>query len=275
MTTILVGGHESAHGTDLDALSRSLPDVVVAATGRPLRDAVTDCLDAATRVAVLPMTWGRDPALVADTAATLRWLATGPAAGWVSLCSPFGIPGHLVSWLRKAAVETARDFRHGGLLLWAPAANPYDDAELYRIAHLVRTYGAGIEVEVACLAEPSELRPAVRRAWRLGARRVVVAPAGFARTPPRGIVLAGASFFGPLMSEQTLRDLVRRRVDEALDRLDGGDDGIAAGLLGGHHPDDALERVRDRLRHEPDDIDHHIHDLPQHRTRRGGQAHAG
>ena len=263
VTTVLVGGHESDHGADLASLAMAFPEVAVTSPGRPLRDAVTASLDAATRVAVLPMTWGRDPSLIADTAATLRWLAARSAAGWISLCPPFGTPDHLVSWLRRAAVDVSREFRYGGLLLCAPAANPYDDAELYRIAHLVRTYGAGIEVEVACLTEPGDLRHAVRRAWRLGARRVVVAPAGFARTAPPGIIQAGASFFGPLMAERAFHDLIRRRVAEGLARLEQGDDGIAAGLLAGH--------AHHTHTHGHDDDPH---DHP-HATRRGGQANAG
>ena len=83
---VLVGGHESAQGRDLARLLDALPGASVTIAGRPLHNAVTSLLaQGAKRVTVLPMTWGRDPVLVADTARTLDWLATGPGAGRLAL----------------------------------------------------------------------------------------------------------------------------------------------------------------------------------------------
>lgn len=234
-TTILVGGHESAGGGDLVALLDALPGAIVTPPGRALHDVVAGLLASGEGSAVvLPMTWGRDPGMVADSAKTLSWLARGGGAGRVALCADFGTADHLVSWLRRAATHTARDRPGAGLVLAAPAGNPFDDADLHRLAHLVRTHGAGVAVEVACLAAPADLADAVRRARLLGSDDVVVVPAGFARTAPVGLPTPHASFFGPLLSVQAVLDVVRRRVRDAEHDLGHGRDGIATGLLADH-----------------------------------------
>lgn len=262
VTTVLVGGHESAHGADLVRLLDALPGLVVAPAGRALQDALAGLLASGTTAAVLPMTWGRDPRMVADTAKTLSWLAAGGGTGRLALCAPFGTPDHLVSWLRRAATETARTHPRAGLVLAAPSSDPFDDAELHRVAHLVRTHGAGVEVEAASLGEPADLARAVRRARLLGSDDVVVVPAGFARSTPRGLPPAHASFYGPLLSERALLDVVRRRVHDAQHALRHGRDGIATGLLADHGHGYAHSHAFDDGEHH----DHHPHAPGVHAT---------
>ncbi|NPC96662.1 cobalamin biosynthesis protein CbiX [Nocardioides sp. zg-DK7169] len=233
--TVLVGGHESADGADLVPLLDALPHAVVSPSGRALQDALGALLAAGGSAVVLPMTWGRDPSTVAETAKTLSWLASRGGAGRLSLCADFGTPDHLVSWLRRAATQTAAGRPGAGVVIAAAASNPFDDADLHRVAHLVRSHGAGVEVEVACLVDPGpDLARAVRRAQLLGSDDVVVVPAGFARNAPGGLPPAHASFFGPLLSERAVLDIVRRRVSEAQHAMSHGDDGIAAGLMADH-----------------------------------------
>ena len=89
-TVVLVGGHESASGADLTFVKNSDPDIVITAAGRQLHNVVTRLL-AATEgpIVVIPMTFGRNPTFVADTAKTLKWLATG-AQGRLVLADAFG-----------------------------------------------------------------------------------------------------------------------------------------------------------------------------------------
>lgn len=235
VATVLVGGHESAYGTDLVPLLDMLPGAVITPAGRPLHDAVTGLRgDGRRPVMVLPMTWGRDPVMVAETAKTLRWSAAGGGGGRVALCTEFGTADHLIAWLRRAAVDTARQRPGSGMIVAAPSSNPFDDAELHRIAHLVRTHGAGTQVEVACVGDRGDLTRAIERSRLLGADDVVVVPAGFSRTAPAGLPSDQASFFGPLLSEQAIVDVIRRRVAAAQHDLGHGRDGIADGLLADH-----------------------------------------
>jgi len=171
--------------------------------------------------------------MVAETAKTLRWLTSEDGRGRVALCSTLGTPAHLVAWLRHAATLTARRSPHTTLILAAHAANPFDDAELYRLAHLVRVHGAVGAVEVACVQDARDVDAAVERARVLGADDVVVVPAGFERGLPAE-VRARVSFFGPLVSDQALVRVVRDRVADVVHELRHGDDGIDAGLLADH-----------------------------------------
>lgn len=203
--------------------------------GRPLHNVVNTLLGTGGEdtVVVVPMTWGRDPGMVADTAKTLSWLGAQAGPGRLAQSADFGTSDHLVAWLRRAATRTGR--RPGvGLVITAPAANPFDDADLYRLGHLVRTHGAGVMVEVACVAEPADLALAVRRTRLLGVPDVVIVPAGFARTAPQGLPPAHATFFGPLLSERALLEVIAQRVAAAEHELQHGRDGIAAGLLADH-----------------------------------------
>lgn len=232
--TVLVAGHESARGADLAPLLDVLPGATVVTSGRSLHDAVAGLLDDPARtVAVLPVTWGRDPVMVAEAAKTLRWAVAGRGPGRVALCAPLGTPDHLVAWLRRAATQVARRGDRVALVVAAHAADPFDDAELYRIAHLVRVHGAVDDVEVACVADAHDVDAAARRARLLGAQDVVVVPAGFQRTLPPG-VHERVELFGPLVSDQALARVVRDRVGAALQALQRGDDGIEAGLLADH-----------------------------------------
>lgn len=235
---VLVGGHESADGADVRFVADALPGVTVSPPGRTLHNAVSALLATGDGpVAVLPMTFGRNPTMVADTAKTLKWLSVGAGTGRVVLCDDFGTIDHLVAWLRRAATETAERRPGAALVITATSSNPFDDAELHRVAHLVRTHGAGLPVEVACVEEDAEVAEAVRRARLLGSTEAVVVPAGFARTSaaPWGIgELARATFYGPLMSEQAILQVVRQRLAAAEHSLSHGHDGIETGLLADH-----------------------------------------
>ena len=144
--------------------------------------------------------------MVAETAKTLRWSA---AAGRRPDRAVRGVrdgrpPDRMAP---SSRAETARQRPGAGLIIAAPASNPFDDAELHRIAHLVRTHGAGIEVEVACVGDNDDLARAVDAVAaarnRRGGRRT-----GGLRRGPRlpGCPPIHASFFGPLMCEQALLD---------------------------------------------------------------------
>lgn len=230
-STVLVAGHESAGGADLEQLSALLPQSVVAAPGGPLARAVQRALTGSQTVAVLPMTWGRDPTTVAETARTLRWTVEAHGVpGRLALCRPFGSPDHLVALLRGIAVRTAADHRRAGMVIAAARADPRDDAELHRCAHLVRTHGTGLEIGVACLASSPDLARAVDRTRRLGARHVVVAPAGFATACPGVDELEDVEFSGPLLSPAVALRIVQHRTCAAASALARGDDGLAAVL---------------------------------------------
>ncbi|WP_127572101.1 sirohydrochlorin chelatase [Georgenia faecalis] len=234
---VLVGGHESAEGADLSPYLDALPGAVVTSPGRSLHNRVSALLSTGEQgapVVVLPMTWGRDPVMVADTAKTLRWLRSQHGPGRLVLGDAFGTIDHLVALLRRAATQTAAHQPGAGLVIAARAANPFDDAELHRVAHLVRTYGTGTEIEPACIAEPADLERAVRRSRALGSDVLVVVPAGFARTCPEVDALPGVTFYGPLMSERAAAQVVHQRLTAAVHRLGHGDDGIATGLLADH-----------------------------------------
>lgn len=234
---VLVGGHEAAGGSDLEIFSTRLPDLVVTPPGRRLHAVVSSALSRPdAQVVVLPMTFGREPTMVADAAKTLRWLATGDAAGRVALAQPFGTLDHLIAWLRRAATVIATTSPGAGVVITARKSNPFDDAELHRVAHLVRTHGAGNEVEVACVATDADVAGSVVRLRLLGTPRAVIVPAGFARTFEADFSgdLAGASFYGPLMSENAVLQVISTRTRAAEHELSHGRDGIEEGLGADH-----------------------------------------
>lgn len=236
-TLVLVGGHESADGADLAFLTEVLPGVVITAPGHRLHR-VTSLAIAETDkpIVVLPITFGRNPTLVADTAKTLSWLSRG-SSGRIALANDFGTIDHLTAWLRTAATAVRRASPGSAILITAPAANPFDDAELFRIAHLVRTHGAGNEVEVGVVRDDQDVALAIDRLRRLGSDEIVVVPASFQR---RSTVTFGerefahARFYGPLMTEQSVLRVIRDRRDEAIHRLDHGQNGIDVGLQADH-----------------------------------------
>ncbi|MEU9040449.1 MULTISPECIES: cobalamin biosynthesis protein CbiX [unclassified Kitasatospora] len=257
-TVVLAGGHESDGGRDLATLTAHEPAVhapshatvhAVAPAGRPLAEAVRSALAATERpVCVVPMTLGRDPRLVADTARALRRLAAGDGRGRLALTAPFGATEHLVGWLRAAAA-TAPD---GAVLVTAPAAGPFEDAELFRIARLVRQYGRHRWVEVAFDGGDPDPAEGAERCRLLGAREVTAVPASFgpalrtsrdgaraeAREGLRGGTSPGAPLDvrdgGPLLRPSAIAGVVAARTAAALHLLGHGEDGILAGLDAEH-----------------------------------------
>ncbi|MFE2287415.1 sirohydrochlorin chelatase [Streptomyces sp. NPDC059443] len=220
-TVILAGGHEG--GAAAGALS----------AGRPLAEAVRRALAASPApVCVVPMTLGRDPALIADCARALRWLGRDEGLGRLALTPPFATVDHLTAWLRTAALKAVREAPDtSAVLVTAPAAGPFEDADLFRVARLVRQYGHHRWVEVAFDGGDPDLAEGVERCRRLGAVQVALIRAAFdapAELP------AGVLDTGPLLSEAAIAEVVRARVQEALHRLAHGQDGTAEGLDAEH-----------------------------------------
>lgn len=255
---VLVGGHESNNGADLSFAADLVRGALITPAGRPLHNTLTH-LRGRSRpgsgaepapVVVLPMTFGRNPTLVADTAKTLSWLGvqappghgTAPSPAPMVLADAFGTGDHLTAWLRAAATEVRRRAPEAAVLIFADAANPFDDAELHRIAHLVRTHGAGNPVETATVDDAAGLLAAVNRLRLLGSAQTVVVPAGFRRVATvRGEPVpfgeggfADAGFYGALLSEQAMLRVIRERVRDALHNLRHGRNGIEAGLTADH-----------------------------------------
>ncbi|MFB7559706.1 sirohydrochlorin chelatase [Streptomyces brevispora] len=225
---IAVCGREAAYGRALDGVVD--PGVNVVPSGRELFRSVSAHLRRGEGTVVVPMTLGRDPELVADTARTLRAVPGGERAATV-LAEPFGTAQHLVGWLRAAAGRVPET---SALLVTAPTGDPFEDAELYRIAALVRRYGRHDLVEVAFTGGDPDPAEGVRRCRLLGAERVTLLPAGFA--PPEAPEVSGAvrlpvDVAGPLVPASALRRVLAERVSDARRRWrERGDDGIATGL---------------------------------------------
>jgi hypothetical protein len=226
---ILVGGHESADGADLARIAGHLDNTVSAKPGRAFHNTVVASLEADETVVVVPMTFGRNPTMVADVAKTLKWLAA-KYPRQIALAESFGRVDHLTAWLRAAANRAAAGGGLCALLIVAAPSNPFDEAELHRIAYLVATRGALDEVGVAIAGDEPGLRRAVERQRRLSVERVVTVPAGFAMALPE----AGAEFAGPLMSEAAIIRVVGDRVADAVTALGQGVDGIDSGLGADH-----------------------------------------
>ncbi|MEU5388798.1 cobalamin biosynthesis protein CbiX [Kitasatospora cineracea] len=230
---LAVCGREAGHGTALRHLAG--PDTTVVTSGRELHRALA-ARPAGPDTAVVPMTLGRDPELVADTARTVRALPPEPHRT-VAVAEPFGNPEHLVGWLRAAAATVPAG---AALLLTAPAGDPYQDAELHRVAHLVRRYGRHRLVEVALTGGDPDPAEGVRRCALLGARQVAVLSASFLPpvlppAPARTAVLDA----GPLLGPAALAAVLAARAAAAVRRLhDSGEDGLAAALAaaGQHGP---------------------------------------
>ncbi|THA35157.1 cobalamin biosynthesis protein CbiX [Streptomyces sp. A1277] len=227
---IAVCGHEAAYGRALEG--RLDPRVSIVSSGRALFRAVAAHLRRGEAGVVVPMTLGREPGLVADTARTLR-AVPGAGPGTTLLAEPFGTAQHLVAWLRAAAGRVADD---SALLVTAPAGDPFEDAELYRVAALVRRYGRHALVEVAFDGGAPDPAEGVRRCALLGADRVALLPASFAPVDAGGAPPVPAESAGPLMPASALRRVLDERVADARRRwAEHGDDGIAAGLSAADH----------------------------------------
>lgn len=223
---MLVGGHESRYGRALG----DLPGATVTAVGRDLY--------ALTRhpAVVVPMTLGRDTGLAAQIAQILRWNGRGREPGELLLAPPLGTSAHLVGWLRaaagRAAVPAPSPDGPWAVLVTAPSALAEEDAELFRVAHLVRRHSGLRWVEVALMGGDPDVAEGVSRCRLLGARQVAVVPASFAEPDlPEGVTWAG-----PLLTPASLEELVRRRVETARERWRRhADDGLAVASGDRHH----------------------------------------
>lgn len=226
-TVVAVCGHESEGGRALRDLVG--PRVSCVSGGRELLRRVRASRSRGEDVCVVPMTLGRDPELVADAARTLLGLTPEERAGTV-LAEPFGTAEHLVGWLRAAASRVPED---RALLVTAPSGDPFVDADLFRIARLVRQYGRHPTVEVALTGGDPDPAEGVRRCRALGAERVVLLPAAWAvpRVPDAGYCEPG----GPLLTAPATAGVLDARVDAAWHRYDRhGDDGLPRGLSAAH-----------------------------------------
>lgn len=235
-TVVIVGGHEGGAGAPLTPLAEHGPLLRAISPDERLAETVHQALDSSDQpVCVVPMTLGRDPRLVADSARTLLALTSGAAAGRVMLAEPFGNAVLLTSWLRVAANQATGSLGTGdlALLLAANAANPYDDAELFRIARLVKVQDDLPYVEVAFHGGEPDLAHGVERCRLLGAGRVAVIPADFGTT--KSDLMPGVIDTGPLLNAATISGLLASRVASAIYKMSRDDDGIATGLEAEHH----------------------------------------
>ncbi|MYR94437.1 MULTISPECIES: cobalamin biosynthesis protein CbiX [unclassified Streptomyces] len=226
---VAVCGHEAGYGEALRDLVG--PDVLVVTGGRGLIRALARLRRSGEQACVVPMTLGRDPELVADTARTLRALPAVQNAVQTFgtlLAEPFGTDRHLIAWLRAAANRVPAT---SALLVTAPAGGLFEDAELYRIARLVRGHGAHRLVEVAFTGGDPDPAEGVRRCGRLGATEVALLTAGFAPADPPGVPGVTVASVGPTVSRAALARVLAERVADARQRWsERQDDGIAAGL---------------------------------------------
>lgn len=220
-SVVLAGGHEGG-----GAAGAVHP-------GRPLAEAVRAALGASPEpVCVVPMTLGRDPGLIADCARALRWLGREEGAGRLVLAPPFATVDHLTAWLRTAALKAVREAPDtSAVLVTAPAAGPFEDADLFRVARLVRQYGHHRWVEVAFDGGDPDLAEGAERCRLLGAGHVSLVRAAFA---PPDVLPDGVLDTGPLLSGAAIAQVVRARTREALHRLAHGRDGVAEGLDAEH-----------------------------------------
>lgn len=232
---VLVGGHESSEGAQLQRLVTTDRAWVATPTGRRLAHAVESALDAGQSVTVVPMTLGRDPILIAETARELRWIRqTRP--GRILLAPPFGTTDHLIAHLRSAANRLMRLSPGAALVIAADASDNFNDAELHRVAHLVRAESSIPEVTVALLGPGHlALEDIAHRLERLGYERSGVVHAGFAAaahvpdSEPHSML-----WCGPLIRDNAIRRIVTERIAAAQHAAEHGDDGIDPALGADH-----------------------------------------
>jgi hypothetical protein len=233
-TVVIVGGHEGGGEVSLEPLAE-LGLLLRAASPDELPDAVHQAAESADLpVCVVPMTLGRDPELVAGVARKLRGLTAGSDTGRIVLADAFADATLLTGWLRVAVNQAAAplDATNLAALLTANAANRYDDAELFRIAHLVKEQVDVPWVEVAFHGGDPDVAEGVDRCRNLGADQVVAIPADFG--PAMDAPTAGLLDGGPLLSPAAISGMLATRVDTAILKLSRGDDGIAGGLDADH-----------------------------------------
>lgn len=234
-TVVIVGGHEGGARTPLTPLSEHETLLRAASAEEHLTETVRQALDRFDLpVCVVPMTMGRDPRLVATSARTLMALTGGTAAGRIMLADAFGSAILLTGWLRVAANKAATSLgvENLAVLLVANAANPFDDAELFRIARLVKVQDDIPWVEVSFHGGDPDLAGGLERCERLGAGQVVTIPADFGTTGAGQ--MPGVVDNGPLLQPSTISGLLATRVTAAIHKLSRGDDGIVAGLDADH-----------------------------------------
>ncbi|MFJ4823027.1 cobalamin biosynthesis protein CbiX [Streptomyces bacillaris] len=274
--TVAVCGHEAGYGEALHDLVG--PDVLVVTGGRELIRALAGLRRSGERACVVPMTLGRDPELVADTARTLRALPSAQVFGAL-LAEPFGTDRHLIAWLRAAANRVPEA---SALLVTAPSGGLFEDAELYRIARLVRGHGAHRLVEVAFTGGDPDPAEGVRRCGLLGAPEVALLTAGFAPVEPPDVPGVTAVSAGPTVSRAALARVLAERVADARQRWSvGRDDGIAGGLTAaddhGHNHTHPPGEGHDHHHSHPPGADHghdHHHSHPPGADRGHDHSHA-
>ncbi|MFT0762624.1 hypothetical protein [Scrofimicrobium sp. R131] len=236
---LLVGGHESDNGADLVPIAQAFQEemagqgylVMATAPGRFLHVRAERLLDQCERVVVVPMTYGRNPNMVADAAKTLKWLAR-KAPDRLALSEPFSDVGLLGAWLRTTANEVAKANPDAVLLVAAPVSNPFDEAELHRVVYLVKTHG-GLEVAVPVIGQVEEINRVADEQALLGRPKSALVFAGFTADAPEGLA-EGIIFAGPLMAQGGISRILKGRVEEALHLLSHGESGIESGLMADH-----------------------------------------
>lgn len=232
---VLVGGHESSQAAGLARFRDAAADWVTTPAGRPLASTVESALAAGQSVTVVPMTFGRDPVLIADTAKTLRWIRDRQG-GQILLTAPFGGTDHLIAHLRAAVIRLQRVSPGAALVIAANASDNFNDAELHRVAHLVRAESSAPEVTVALLRPGRDtLRDTADRLRRLGYEHSGVVPAGLHESmhPPQ---TDGHSMIwcGPLMRDNAVARIIAERVAGAHHAWAHGHDGIDPALDADH-----------------------------------------
>ena len=233
---VIVGGHEGGATVDVEPLVEHGPLFRAPSARQPLEEVVHQALESTDGpVCVVPMTLGRDPVLVADAARTLMPVVEGPGAGRVVLTEPFADATLLVGWLRVAVgqVVDPLNAKDVAVVLTAKAFNRFDDAELFRIAHLVKVQADVPWLEVALRGGDPDLPDVLDRCKQLGAREFAVIPADFrtATETPMPDVIDG----GPLLSPAAISGMLATRIAAALLKLGRDEDnGIASGLDADH-----------------------------------------
>lgn len=264
---ILVGGHESNHASSLAALSAPIAatltqrdldcKVLTAGVGRALHNRVATALGKYQRVVVLPMTFGRNPTMIADAAKTLKWLGRDDPTR-LCLAQPFASTDLLAAWLRQAANQVVESHPGAALIIAIPKSNPFDEAEMHRLAYLVGTNSRIDRVEVAVADTQEEMAKYVDELRKLGYTQVAVVPAGFDDCRQLCKHL-NVIYVGPLMSQSAIQRIVGERVVEALHALSHGDAGIEAGLEADHGHGYAHSHAFDESQGQSHHHHHHHH----------------